>query len=245
MQAPLVVLLLLLGAMLSPAGAQPSLTDPPRPAATLEVIDLRHRSAEELIPLLQPLLEGRGVVSGQGNTLVLRVPAAELPSLRAAVERLDTPPLRLLVSVRRQARPTGGGLYSRRDRITEQSVQVLDGHQAFIGLGEERSRASGSIVVTPDGSEGLGGIDWTVLESGFYVRPRVVGDRVSLAVTPHERYLDAAGVVQGVVLTTTVAGRLGEWLTLGESGPMTGPGVSTRRLREPARLILLKVEALP
>lgn len=231
--------------MPSPVGAQPPVIDSARPATPLWVIDLYHRGAEELIPLLQPLLEGRGAVTGQGGKLILRAPAAELPSLRAVVEQLDTPPLKLLVSVRRQARVHGDSLHSRRDRGAEQSVQVLDGHQAYIGLGEEQPRVSGLIVVTADGIEGRGGIDWSLLESGFSVRPRVDGDRVTVDITSHERHRDAAGVIQDAALTATVAGRLGEWLELGRSGPMGGADVSTRRLREPVRQLLLKVEALP
>ncbi len=70
-------------------------------AQSLDTIELKNRSAEELIPVLQPLLESGGALSGQGYTLFVRTSAANLAQLRSAVEQLDRKPRQLLVSVRR------------------------------------------------------------------------------------------------------------------------------------------------
>lgn len=70
-------------------------------AQSLETIELENRSAEELIPILQPLLEPGGALSGQGYTLFVRTSAANLAQIRSAVERLDRKARQLLVSVRR------------------------------------------------------------------------------------------------------------------------------------------------
>jgi hypothetical protein len=70
-------------------------------AQSLEVIDLKYRTAEEVIPVLQPLLESGGALSGQDYTLFVRTSAANLSQLRAAIERIDRKPRQLLISVRR------------------------------------------------------------------------------------------------------------------------------------------------
>ncbi|HEY0943208.1 MAG TPA: secretin N-terminal domain-containing protein [Steroidobacter sp.] len=70
-------------------------------AQSLTVIDLKHRRAEELIPVLQPLLEQGGALSGQDYKLFVRTSSANLAQLRAAVEQLDKQQRQMLVSVRR------------------------------------------------------------------------------------------------------------------------------------------------
>lgn len=70
-------------------------------AQSLEVIQLNHRTAEELIPSLQPLLESGGALSGEQYTLFVRTTPANLRQLRAAIEQLDRKPRQLRVAVRR------------------------------------------------------------------------------------------------------------------------------------------------
>lgn len=70
-------------------------------AQSLEVIDLRHRRAEEVIPVLQPLLEPGGALSGKDYKLFVRASAANVAQLRQALAQLDRQPRQLFVSVRR------------------------------------------------------------------------------------------------------------------------------------------------
>jgi type II secretory pathway component GspD/PulD (secretin) len=66
----------------------------------LEIIPLKHRSAEQVIPILRPLVEPGGVVSGQAYQLILRASPRNLEELKAALAAIDTPQRRLLISVR-------------------------------------------------------------------------------------------------------------------------------------------------
>lgn len=68
--------------------------------ARLEVIEPRHRSAQELVPLLQPLVEPDGSVSAYDNKLVLRATPAQLAEVRQLLESFDRAPRQLLISVR-------------------------------------------------------------------------------------------------------------------------------------------------
>lgn len=70
-------------------------------AQSLTVIDLKYRRAEDLIPVLQPLLEQGGALSGQDYKLFVRTSSANLAQLRSAVEQLDKQQRQMLVSVRR------------------------------------------------------------------------------------------------------------------------------------------------
>lgn len=77
-----------------------SMLDPGSTAAQeLEVIELRYRLADDLIPVLQPLLEPGGVISGMDAALFVRTSPANLEQIRQAVAMLDRRPRQLLVSV--------------------------------------------------------------------------------------------------------------------------------------------------
>jgi len=66
----------------------------------LEVIELRHTTAERVMPTLRPLLEPGGVMTGQRNQLVVRTSPGNLAELRKVLEALDRAPRRLVILVR-------------------------------------------------------------------------------------------------------------------------------------------------
>jgi hypothetical protein len=75
-------------------------TSPPSLAQSLEIIDLHNRTAQEVIPVLQPMLEPGGALSGQDYKLFVRASAANVAQLRAVLAQIDRPARQLLVSVR-------------------------------------------------------------------------------------------------------------------------------------------------
>ena len=66
----------------------------------VEVVELYTRTADELIPVLEPMLARGGSVSGVGNKLVIRTTPANLADLRQMLAKLDAPPRMLRISVR-------------------------------------------------------------------------------------------------------------------------------------------------
>jgi len=66
----------------------------------LEVVPLKHRSAEQVLPVLRPLVAPGGAVTGQGYQLFVRTSAANFEELKRALAAIDTPQRRLLISVR-------------------------------------------------------------------------------------------------------------------------------------------------
>ena len=67
---------------------------------SLEVVPLQHRSAEQVMPILRPLLDPGAALTGQGYQLFIRTSPANLRALRQALAAIDTPKKRLLISVR-------------------------------------------------------------------------------------------------------------------------------------------------
>lgn len=184
----------------------------------LEIITLRHRTAEQVLPALRPLLEPGATLTGQSNRLIVRTSPANLDDLRLALEALDRPARRLLISVRfddSRAAAAGrveasGGVgnrgarleiraqesQSRGDERIDQRVQVLEGSRAVIYSGQ--SRPARQLIQTP------GGVipqQVTVIHdqaTGFEVVPRLSGQEATLE-------------IPGVA---TVRARLGQWIQL-------------------------------
>lgn len=71
--------------------------------SALEVIPLKHRTAAEVIPILRPLVDPQGALSGSGYQLIVRTTPANLAQLRDILARIDTAPRRLLITVRQSA----------------------------------------------------------------------------------------------------------------------------------------------
>lgn len=67
----------------------------------IQVIDLQGRSAQEMIPLIQPLLDEGDAITGTGYQLILRTRPENLARIEAVVKRLDQAPKRLRITVHR------------------------------------------------------------------------------------------------------------------------------------------------
>ena len=75
--------------------------------AEVEIIPLRHRTVDQILPVLQPLVEPGGAISGMQNQIIIRASSANIADLRRVLASIDTPVRRLLISVR-QGRAGGG-----------------------------------------------------------------------------------------------------------------------------------------
>ncbi len=187
-------------------------------------IDLKHRHAEELIPLLRPLAGEEATVAGRGPHLFLRAEPARLEELQLAIQRLDTPAQQLGISVYQGSQADLQRYMNRRldirttrdRRASTQRIMVLEGNRASIAVGRSVPQQHTGAAVGPAGLYGFQGTAYRDTEQGFYVLPRIHGEDVSLEITP---FSDQAGTRSGEIQTrrasTRLRGRIGEWLSVG------------------------------
>lgn len=65
----------------------------------IELIQLQGRTAEELIPLLKPVVAPGGALSGSGYRLIVRASEAQHAEIKRLLTELDQAPRRLLITV--------------------------------------------------------------------------------------------------------------------------------------------------
>ena len=120
----------------------------------LQIFKLQHRQAAELIPVIQPLLQGKGTVTGMGNQLIVRTSPDNLQMVRRVLGELDAPLRNLRITVRQ-------GLQSEKQR-TEAEVA------ADIPVAQGRGR-----VIIPPATVGGGGVTGTIGNEDGVIQGRV------------------------------------------------------------------------
>jgi type II secretory pathway component HofQ len=214
-------------------------------AQPIEVLTLRHRTADQMLPLLQPLVEPGGALTGTGNQLFLRASPGNAVQIRRLLEQLDRAPRQLLITVRqdragesaersvgadgsvtittrRSATQIGGsGTVEARDarsvgtRSAEQTLRVLEGARAYITMGTAVPFTFRRWLRQPGGG-------WVVTQDTVFVEA-VTGFYVQPQVSGDLVTLDITpedatlrgATVEQTRLATRVQVRLGEWVALG------------------------------
>jgi hypothetical protein len=134
-----------------------------------------------------------------------------------------------------------------------QTVRVMEGREAFVRAGQSAPMRERQVQRTVVGGKVVERVvestQYRDVASGFYVLPRLAGDRVTLDISQQREALlrgaSGAASVQGVV--TTVSGRMGEWIEIGgvdrdaSSQQSALLGRSSATARDSSR-ILIKVE---
>lgn len=66
---------------------------------TLETVELKYRTAAEVLPVVEPLVRGEGSVTGTQNLLFVRTTPENLAEVRRVLAAIDTLPRRLQITV--------------------------------------------------------------------------------------------------------------------------------------------------
>ena len=237
----------------------------------LEIISLKHRTVEQVLPVLRPLLEPGATLSGQSNQLIVRTSPDNLADLRRVLEAIDRPARRLQISVRfdeaREAATEGigasGRIGNRNARIdvraqdarseaqerVDQRVQVLEGGRAFIATGQSRLVPQRQLIQTPGGVVSQQTFVVQDVVSGFEVVPRLSGTTVFLDLVAQRAKPEGTQAIQSAQASSTVSARLGEWVEVGGAATVGSRedraiGSASRSSSTDSRRVWLKVEEI-
>lgn len=105
----------------------------------IELMQLKHSVAEEIIPVIKPLLEPDAVVTGKGYQLIIRAAPSSLDSIKAIIQRIDIPKHQLKITLRQVEHLKGSG-----SAVSARSSIDLDKNAKII-IGENTDPPSDSI----------------------------------------------------------------------------------------------------
>lgn len=110
-------------------------------ANELEIINLKHRSAAELLPIIRPLLGSDEMVSGMNYQLILRASPRNIEQIKALLDSIDTMPRRLKITVMQDVDSETAS------RLTELSGSVGLGRNARLSVPAGVNAGGGSVTV--------------------------------------------------------------------------------------------------
>jgi hypothetical protein len=205
--------------------------------SAFDVIRVYHRPAAEIEALLKPMLNENDQVAVDGAALVVKTSAANLPTIRTLVKKLDVPLQNLLITVLQseqigldelngenapillpgQARP----YYSYRTKKQKggdrkYTLRVQEGKPAIIESQRTYSVQNYQSYSYGGGYYGAGqSSEQAETGSGFSVTPKLAGQQVWLDIAPWMENGVKNGQITGQEARTTVKTDLGKWVEIG------------------------------
>jgi len=110
-------------------------------ADEFEIIDLHHRRVDDVIPIVLPLLESGGAITGADDKLFVRSNPANLAQIREAVAAIDRPQRQLLITV-------GQGSGAARDGTSVRGSATIGSGDVQVGVNRPPAGESGATVIT-------------------------------------------------------------------------------------------------
>lgn len=107
----------------------------------IETIQLLHRSAEEVIPIVRPMLDPEGSLTGTGYKLIIKSTPNNISQIQAMLEEIDVNPNQLKISVS----------YQDQSKLNDQGGSVAVQAKGDIGsveIGDPNNQQDGDLTIT-------------------------------------------------------------------------------------------------
>lgn len=208
----------------------------------IRIFELSNRPAEATVEPVRMVLSPSGTVlpDPRTQTLIVRDSPEALQRVAELLERLDVPAPLIRLSVRFEGaaghRGQGAGIAwdPARDRILagagareagsvstgQQDLLVMSGEEARLVLARDLVEVRPYWILARDWGLVAPGVVFRQVSTGFVVRPRALGERISVEVIPWFSYLgpEGPGDVRFTEAATTLILQDGQTVQLGASG---------------------------
>lgn len=123
-------------------------------ATEFKIITLQHRFAEEILPVIRPLVGDNGTASAMQNNLIIRTSPANMAEIEQIISTLDTARQNLKITVNRNQNLSASGSsadVSGRKRIGNVTIESASGRQIIrdgVALNIENQQRKSNIANT-------------------------------------------------------------------------------------------------
>lgn len=210
----------------------------------LSIVDLKYRTADEIIPSIKPLLSNNEGISGRGFQLFIKANPSSLREIKKLVTQLDKQAAQLIISVKnlndtnslqsnisingRINYSTSGTDNRTTINTDEQSttsthqrrpqIRVTEGKPALIGSGTSFPIKLSKRDRHNGSVRELEVTEYRTANSGFYVTAWLTGDQVKLEIQQQNQSALQHGAIDTSSVNTSVFGKLGQWIEIGNIG---------------------------
>ncbi len=233
---------------------------PAMAAMKIVTIPLHYRTADTIIPVVEPFVAKGGTLTGQQFTLLLKSTPENIAEVQKMVTSLDKAPKQMRITVRQGDNTTGGtehriaqtNVYSthrKHDDEGMQQVLVEDGQQAFISVGESIPTVQ---VYQNNIAQTALTYDYQQVNSGYWISPRLLPDeKVRLTILRQHDSLGPGNShrIQQERLKTETTISLSQWVNLSTMGQRTNRDHrdfiwETKGRQDSQQAIYIKVDVL-
>jgi hypothetical protein len=178
---------------------------------TLYIIELQHRSADNVMPLLRPLLKPGEGLAGSGQQLLVSMSEPRRLEIERLIASIDVVSAAVALTVRQTGRGITVGEGTR-------TLQIRDGQRIFVRVGQSPAVVQRIVALTGRGDAvEKQRIQLKDLITGFDVVARTHGKAVLLEVTP--RLMGGPSSIGDTFyfqeLQMNFPGREGQWIDIG------------------------------
>lgn len=233
-------------------------------AYELEIINLKHRPAQDIIPILEPLLEKDASISGEKFVLFIRASNETLQQIISILPTIDAELRVLRISIMQESAQTmqrygyrisgssqkksGNSnvmVYSTKrssNNPKQQVILVSEGQWASLQTGVNMPSITRS--TNPDGTI-TESVQYKSIYTRLKIQPIIRGKKIKMQVQSFTGNKENIASIHGI--KTNISGNLGQWIALGSiieksNSSNSGFVFSTQRRLNSKQQIFIKIE---
>ena len=229
-------------------------------ANELEIISLNNRPASDLIPIIKPLLDKNGSISGENYTLFIRTSNKNLKQIKNIIDKLDADYRLLTINILQESAETmkryGYKLTAKQNTTTSktyttshlkhhpniQTLQVTEGQWATLQTGISIPTINRTTNTDGTVTESL---QYQTVFTRLKIQPVLTGEKIRIqlqSITGKEKNLSTRQPIN-----TTIKGRLNKWIALGGIQQSVTPAntsyvFTTQRHTSTTKQLFVKIE---
>ncbi len=217
----------------------------PAYADKIRTIELQHRLATDVLPLIEPMTDNYTTINGHGNLLIIKSSSQSFNEIEQLVKQLDSKQQSITLTVLRTQRQLADqriadealnidlqepqrssveinrwSTKSNRERDQQYQARGIEGQPIDIQVGQAIADKQQQILLYPHGGVAVQQTtQYIPLDNGFQARVNILGDQQArVDILPLFSKMQRNGDIITSSLLTTVNGPINQWILIGQTG---------------------------
>lgn len=244
----------------------------PAYADQIRTIELQHRLAAEILPMIEPMIDNYTTISGHDNLLIIKSSTQNFQEIERLVKQLDSRQQSLTVTVLRTQQQLNDQNFANdrfnidlenpknssveinhwstkdsRERDQQYQARGIAGQPIDIQMGRAVADNQQQLIFYPHGGIAVQETtQYIQLDNGFQARVNILGNQQArVDILPLFSKMQRNGDISTTSLLTTVNGPLNQWILIGQIGEQQRQQTNTTTYRshqDEQQWLYLKIE---